>query len=110
MRAPIRYIDPMATETTTAEPDVERRVGLAPQWKVLILDDDVTTFEFVIWLLISLFRKNRPEAERITREIHDTGSALVVVTNFERAELYVEQVRALARPRGYPLTAEIEEA
>lgn len=100
----------MALETTTVEPEIERRGALAPQWKVLLLDDDVTTFEFVIWLLMSLFRKNRPEAEDLAREVHQTGSALVTVTNFERAELYVEQVRSLARPRGYPLVAEIEEA
>ena len=100
----------MAPETTTVEPDVERRTDLAPQWKVLVLNDDVTTFEFVIWLLITLFRKNRPEAEELTWEIHETGSALVTVTNLERAELYVEQVRSLASPRGFPLTAEIEEA
>jgi ATP-dependent Clp protease adaptor protein ClpS len=101
----------MAPETTTTvEPDVRRRAALAPQWKVILLDDDVTTFEFVTWLLMTLFRKNRPEAEALTHEIHETGSALATVTNFERAELYVEQVRALARPRGFPLTAEIEEA
>ena len=100
----------MAPETTTVDPDVERRERLAPQWKVILLNDDVTTFEFVIWLLMTLFRKNRPEAEALTREIHETGSALITVTNLERAELYVEQVRSLARPRGFPLTAEIEEA
>ena len=100
----------MALETTTVEPEIERREALAPQWKVLILDDDITTFEFVIWLLMTLFRKNRPEAEELTREVHESGSALVTVTNFERAELYVEQVRSLARPRSYPLAAEIEKA
>lgn len=100
----------MGTGPTTAEPDVERREELAPQWKVLLVDDDVTTFEFVIWLLMSLFRKQRGEAEAITWEVHETGSALVTITSFERAELYVEQVQSLARPRGFPLTAEMEKA
>ena len=35
---------------------------------------------------------------------------MVTVTNFERAELYVEQVSSLARPQGFPLTAELEKA
>ena len=100
----------MVPETTILEPDVEHLEDLAPQWKVLLLDDDVTTFEFVTWLLTTLFRKSRPEAETLTHEVHETGSALITVTNFERAELYVEQVRSLARPRGFPLSAEIEEA
>ncbi len=100
----------MGTETTTVEPDVEDRVDLAPQWKVLLLNDEVTTFDFVIWLLMSLFRKAKPEAEDLALEIHETGSALVAIANLERAELYVEQVHSLARPRGFPLTAEIEQA
>ena len=59
----------MPPGTTTAEPDVDQQQALAPQWKVLLLDDDVTTFEFVIWLLMTLFRKSRPEAEALTREV-----------------------------------------
>lgn len=100
----------MFAGTTTVEPEVEDHTALAPQWKVLLLDDDTTTFEFVIWLLMTLFRKPRLEAIELTWEIHESGAALVAVTNLERAELYVEQVRALARPRGFPLTAEIEPA
>jgi len=100
----------MCPKTPTAEPEVDQRTDLAPLWKVILLNDEVTTFEFVIWLLTSLFRKTRGEAEDLTWEIHETGSALVTVTNFERAELYVEQVKSLARPRGFPLTAEIERA
>ena len=100
----------MEAGTTTVEPDVRDRQSLAPRWKVLLLDDDVTTFEFVIWLLMDVFHKPKTAAERLTWEIHKTGSALVTVTTFERAELYVEQVHSLARPRGFPLTAEIEPA
>ena len=79
-------------------------------YRVLLLNDDVTTFEFVIWLLMTLFHKPRAEAQELTWEIHETGSAVITVTGLERAELYVEQVRSLARPRGFPLAAEIEPA
>ena len=96
--------------TTTVEPETRDETALAPQWKVLLLDDDRTTFEFVIWLLMTLFRKPRLEAIEITWEIHESGCGLVAVTNLERAELYVEQVHALARPRGFPLTATLEPA
>lgn len=97
-------------DAPVAVPDqeTEEKTRLAPRWKVLLLNDDVTTFEFVIWLLVTLFHKEQLEAIRLTYEIHETGSALVCVTTFERGELYVEQVRTLARPRGYPLTATIE--
>jgi len=100
----------VAPSTVTVDPEVESgsETRLAPRWKVMLLNDDVTTFQFVIELLQTLFHKPHPEAVRLTHEIHDTGSAMVTVTSQERAELYVEQVRSLARPRGFPLTATIE--
>jgi ATP-dependent Clp protease adaptor protein ClpS len=96
--------------TTVVDPGTktEGKTRLAPRWKVILLNDDVTTFQFVIELLQSLFHKSREDAVRLTREIHDTGSALITVTGLEHAELYVQQVRSLARPRGFPLTATIE--
>jgi ATP-dependent Clp protease adaptor protein ClpS len=96
--------------TVTPEQETVEETAHAPQWKVLLLDDDVTTFEFVIALLVQLFGKPPPEAVRLTFEIHETGAALVTVTTFERAELYVEQVRSLARARGFPLQSVIEPA
>ena len=103
----------MPAEPTT-KPDTEQATeeqsSLAPRWKVILLNDDVTTVEFVILLLVKIFTKERGEAVRLTWEIHYTGSALVTVTTLERAELYLEQVRSYARPRGYPLTATMEPA
>jgi ATP-dependent Clp protease adaptor protein ClpS len=96
--------------TTIVEADVQTTSAtkLAPRWRVVLWNDDVTTFQFVIELLRSLFRKPQPEAVRLTHEIHNRGSAAVEVTSRERAELYVDQVKSLARPRGFPLTATIE--
>jgi ATP-dependent Clp protease adaptor protein ClpS len=102
----------MSSSTATLEPEVETRdqTRLAPRWKVILHDDDITTFEFVIDLLVTLFRKPSAEAVALTQEVHDFGSALITVTSFEHAELYCEQVRSLARPRGFPLTASMEPA
>ena len=102
----------MPSRTITIEPgtEIEEETRLAPRWKVILLNDEVTTFQFVTELLQSLFHKPHAEAASLTREIHETGSALITVTSQERAELYVEQVRSLARPRGFPLTATIEPA
>ena len=100
----------MAPQTATLEPELDTRshARVAPRWKVILLDDPVTTFEFVTQMLEQLFHKPHTEARTLTREVHDHGSALITVTNLERAELYVEQVRSLARPRGFPLTATLE--
>ena len=100
----------MPPPTTLVESDVEASSGtkLGPRWKVVLWNDDVTTFQFVIELLQSLFRKPQGEAVNLTHEIHNRGAATVEVTSRERAELYVDQVKSLARPRGFPLTATIE--
>ena len=99
-------------KTAVLEPEVQTRdkTRLAPQWKVILLNDDVTTIDFVVDLIVSLFRKPRAEAVKLTNQVHETGSAIVTITTLERAELYVDQVKSLARPRGFPLTATIEPA
>ncbi len=99
---------PMAPLAPTTEPRVEEQSALAPRWKVLLHDDDTTTMDFVVWLLVKVFAKEPEEAVRLMLEVHNEGQALVTVTSLERAELYVEQVHSLARPRGFPLTASAE--
>jgi ATP-dependent Clp protease adaptor protein ClpS len=99
---------PTAAPVITPDTETKEETRLAPRWKVILHNDDVTTFAFVIELLITLFKKPSDEAIGLTNEIHHKGSAVITVTSLERAELYVEQVRSLARPRGFPLTATIE--
>jgi ATP-dependent Clp protease adaptor protein ClpS len=91
-------------------PETQERTRTLPQYKVILLDDDVTTFDFVTEMLMRVFAKTAEQARALTLEVHQRGSALVTVTNLERAELYVEQIRSLARPRGFPLAATIEPA
>jgi ATP-dependent Clp protease adaptor protein ClpS len=88
--------------------ETEQDVRPSPLWRVLLHNDDITTFDFVIELLRTVFYKDASEAIRLTNEVHETGIAVVTVTHRERAELYVDQVRSLARPRGFPLRATIE--
>jgi ATP-dependent Clp protease adaptor protein ClpS len=99
---------PTAAPVLTPDTETKEEQKLAPRWKVILHNDDVTTFAFVIELLITLFKKPSDEAIELTNEIHHKGSAVIIVTSFERAELYVDQVRSLARPRGFPLTATME--
>jgi ATP-dependent Clp protease adaptor protein ClpS len=94
--------------TVVVEPDVASDVRVDPLWRVILHDDDVTTMDFVVWLLVTLFRKPHAEATRLMLEVHRTGASTVATCPRERAELYVEQVHSLARPRGFPLTASAE--
>jgi ATP-dependent Clp protease adaptor protein ClpS len=87
---------------------VEDEVWQAPPWRVILHNDDVTTMDFVVWLLEHLFHKSQPEAVRLMLEVHNRGAGVATVCARERAELYVEQVHSLARPRGFPLAATAE--
>jgi ATP-dependent Clp protease adaptor protein ClpS len=62
-----------------------------PPWKVLLHNDDVNSFEHVILSILRLTPLKELEAIERTIEAHESGVALLLVTNHERAELYVEQ-------------------
>lgn len=94
--------------STITKPKIKPSVKLAPQWKVIILNDNKTTFEFVIYLLLIIFHKNTKDALRLTREVHETGQTIATITHKERAELLQEQAVSLARGRGFPLVTVIE--
>ena len=94
--------------TTLPDADVEERTRLLPPWRVVLHDDPVTTMEFVVELLVSVFGKPPVEAVRLMLEVHHGGAATITVCPQERAELYVEQVVSLSRGRGFPLAATAE--
>jgi ATP-dependent Clp protease adaptor protein ClpS len=100
----------MAKTASPTKPEdlVRDDVRQAPPYRVILHNDDVTTMEFVVWLLEHLFHKSQPEATRLMLEVHTRGLGVAAVCARERAELYVEQVHSLARPRGFPLTATTE--
>jgi ATP-dependent Clp protease adaptor protein ClpS len=93
---------------TIAEPEARERTELAPLYRVLCHDDDVTTMDFVVEVLRGVFRKAQPEALRLMLEVHHTGVALIEVVPLEVAELHVDQAHSLARARRFPLTFTIE--
>lgn len=62
-----------------------------PPFKVVLHNDDVNTFEHVIRTILKLTPLKEPDAITKTIEAHETGQAVLLITNQERAELYVEQ-------------------
>ena len=77
-------------------------------YKVIFLNDDRTTFEFVVWALISIFKKDPQTASRLTMEVHHQGSAHVDTLPREQAELRREQVHQAAGRDGFPFRCLIE--
>jgi ATP-dependent Clp protease adaptor protein ClpS len=79
------------------------------KYKVFLLNDDYTTMDFVIDILISIFYKNSQQAESIMLEIHKNERALCGVYSHEIAETKVMQVLKKAKENGFPLKATMEE-
>ena len=78
-------------------------------YKVVLLNDDYTTFDFVIEILKTIFHKSEEEAINITLKVDREGSAVVGVYPYEIAQMKVEKTHTLARSAGFPLRARIEE-
>jgi ATP-dependent Clp protease adaptor protein ClpS len=76
--------------------------------KVLLLNDDKTTMEFVVEVLEHVFNKTREEALKMVLEIHHAGSGVCGIYEPERAWELATRVRELARQNGYPLRCLVE--
>ena len=77
-------------------------------FKVLLLNDDYTTMDFVVEILESVFHKQPAEAYRIMMMVHTQGKGLCGVYPFEVAETKVASVTERARDNGFPLRAAME--
>ena len=77
-------------------------------FKVLLLNDDYTTMDFVIEILETVFNKAPAEAYRIMMAVHTQGQGLCGVYPFDVAETKVATVVDLARGNGFPLRAAME--
>jgi ATP-dependent Clp protease adaptor protein ClpS len=94
------------------EEEIESSLRLAEpiQYKVLLHNDDYTTMDFVVEILMGVFRKDITQSEQIMYAIHKSGKAVCGVYTYEIAETKVFQVKTLAKRNGFPLLATLEEA
>jgi ATP-dependent Clp protease adaptor protein ClpS len=79
-----------------------------PMFKVIYLNDNQTTMEFVIETLIDFFNYNTQTALQITEDIHSAGSAVVAVLPYEIAEQKGIEVTVHARNQNFPLQVKLE--
>jgi len=79
------------------------------KFRVIYINDEVTTMEFVVETLKSIFDYDEQPAVALTQKIHADGLAIVAVLPFEMAEQKGIEVTLSARQEGYPLEVRIEE-
>jgi len=89
--------------------DIEEEIKTPPMYKVLIYNDDYTTKEFVVEVLVSVFHKSRQSAITLMFSVHNNGVGVCGVYPLEVAETKVNVALAKARDHGFPLQLGLEE-
>jgi len=79
------------------------------KYKVLLHNDDYTSMDFVVEILMDVFHKTMLESEQIMFSIHQKGRAVCGIYTFEIAQTKVQQVKTMAKSSGFPLLATLEE-
>lgn len=90
------------------EPEIRDDIQCPPLYKVLLLNDDYTTMDFVVQVLEGVFHKSPVEATRIMLHVHKKGSGLAGVYTRDIAETKIKKVHDLAREGGFPLRCVME--
>ena len=79
------------------------------KYKVLLLNDDYSTMDFVIEVLSKVFRKTEKESTNIMLNIHNNGKDVCGVYTHEISATKLAQVQTMAKNQGFPLKAIMEE-
>ncbi|MDR2481703.1 MAG: ATP-dependent Clp protease adaptor ClpS [Spirochaetaceae bacterium] len=78
-------------------------------YRVVLLNDDYTTMDFVVNVLMIVFHKNVKDAECIMLDVHEKGRGVVGLYPFDIAQTKAAQVHDLAEKNGFPLKCIVEE-
>jgi len=78
-------------------------------YRVILINDDYTTMEFVIEILIVVFHKPAAEATRIMLDVHKNGKGFCGIYTYDIATTKIDRVHKLARKREFPLKCSLEE-
>ena len=89
--------------------ETKKKVKRPPLYKVLLHNDDYTTMEFVVFVLVTIFHRSEGEAFLIMLKVHNEGVGVAGIYPYEIAETKAEKVIALARQNEYPLLCTVEE-
>jgi ATP-dependent Clp protease adaptor protein ClpS len=87
----------------------KQKLQKPPMYKVLLHNDDFTTMDFVVFVLMSVFGKNPIDAFKIMMAVHQQGVGIAGVYTYEIAEAKCNKATELAQKREFPLLCTVEE-
>jgi ATP-dependent Clp protease adaptor protein ClpS len=95
-------------DTVKIDEKIKIEITEPKRYKVLFLNDDKTPMEFVIELLMTIFKHSRETAEQITLTVHSEGSGIAGVYTYEIAEQKGVEATHLSRQAGFPLQIKVD--
>ena len=93
----------------TVQTETKKKVAVPKRFKVILLNDDYTTMEFVVFILETVFHKSTQEAMSLMLTIHNSNRGICGVYSREIAEMKVAITTELARKHEFPLRCIMEE-
>jgi ATP-dependent Clp protease adaptor protein ClpS len=87
---------------------IEQVVNEPSRFKVILLNDDKTPMEWVIDILMTIFKHSETTAKDITLKVHNEGSGIAGIYTYEIAEQKAVEATTASRERGFPLQMRID--
>ena len=91
------------------EQKVKSKIKIPKRYKVIMFNDDYTTMEFVINVLMTIFNKSDIEAQTIMLEVHQKGQGIAGVYSYDMAMSKSGTAMTMAKTEGFPFRLSVEE-
>ena len=83
-------------------------IEVPPEKDVVFYNDDYTTMEFVVNVLMSIFNKSHDDAQMLMQTVHNQGCAVIGTYTYDIAVSRTNLTRSIAKKNGFPLRVEVE--
>ena len=103
-------LPPQSQYEETAVAESQEKVEEPSLFKVLLHNDDYTTMDFVVYVLVSIFNMTEDQAVQVMLNVHLRGIGVAGIYTYEVAEMKVEKTLSLAREHEFPLLCTMEKA
>ena len=98
----------MAKEQSQLRERQHTRLNEPRRYKVIIYNDDFTTMEFVVLILVQVFLKSEEEAQALMLQVHHSDKAVVGIYSYDIAVSKVRKASTMAREQNFPLRLTVE--
>ena len=103
-------LPPQSRYEETAVAESQEKVEEPSLFKVLLHNDDYTTMDFVVYVLVSIFNMTEDQAVQVMLNVHLRGIGVAGIYTYEVAEMKVDKTISLAREHEFPLLCTMEKA